>query len=179
MPYDVPTPSLSELDQEMENFREALLVFEDSDDISVHLINSGEGVQWRLKAQSLLYSELDDAAGLAMSSDTPIAVCDLTVPAGAKVLVTGMVVFAPNASVTASQVAAGCGISPTALPAVGQYAGMPWGGTSVIRLSMPIPERFFDNSAGTTPVLVSLVANCVFSAGAVTVSGWLRGRRIK
>lgn len=178
MPFDTPIPSLAELDLQLQNLLAALLDFEDSGDIEIELVNDGTGVRWNLASQTPEYVSLDDGSAVALTTATPIDVVQLVVPAGKKMIVTGCVVYKPNASVTSTLVAAGCGITSATLPSVGQYMGMQWSGTNVVRTSAPIPERFFDNSAGGSDVTVYLVAQCNFSAGAVSVSGWLRGRLV-
>lgn len=178
MPYDTPRPSLAELDLELQNLNAALLTYEDSAWIQPVLMNDGTGVRWELLPQNPTFVTLEDADALPLTSATPINVVQLTVPVGRKMIVTGAVVYKPSPSVTSTLVAAGCGITSATLPTVGQYMGMQWSGTNVVRFQGPIPERYFDNSAGTADVTVYLVAQCNFSAGAVSVSGWLRGRLV-
>lgn len=178
MTFDIKNPLLADLDTKIAEYDEALLTYEDSDTILAQLVNDGTGVRWVLVPQTPVYETLDDATPVALTTNVPTNVLSLEVPAGKRMLVTGMVVFRPQTSVTSTLVAAGCGITSGSLPVVGQYTGMPWGGTNVVRLAVPIPERFFDNSAGSSPVPVYLVAQCVFSAGAVGASGWLRGRLV-
>jgi hypothetical protein len=176
MTFDIKNPLLAELDTKLAEYDEALLTYEDSDFIVAQLVNEGTGVRWVLASQTPLYESLSDDTPVALTSNTPANIVTLTIPAGQKMLVTGTVVFKPTA-LTSTFVAAGCGITSATLPAVGQYMGMPWTG-GAIRLAQAVPERFFDNSAGVDPVPVYLVANCVFSAGSVGASGWLRGRRV-
>ena len=175
MTFDIKNPLLADLDIKIAEYDEALLTYEDSAHILPVLVNDGTGVRWDLVPQTPTYVSLDDDTPVALVSNTPTNILTLNVPAGKRMLVTGTVVFRPNTTVTATLVAAGCGVTSATLPVVGQYMGMPWSG-GAIRLASPLPERFFDNSAGETDVPVYLVAQCVFSAGAVGASGWLRGR---
>lgn len=174
--FDVKNPLLADLDLTLQNLEEAVLAFNESEDIAVTLFNAGTAVMWTLKYRPITFVNLDDASALPMTTNTPVAVVQLTVPVGKRMVVTGAVVFKPGPTVTSTFVAAGCGVAAGALPEIGQYTGMPWSGTNAVRLQFPIPERVFDNRSGGADVIVTLVAQCTFSAGAVSVSGWLRGR---
>lgn len=177
MTFDIKNPLLANLDTKLAEYDEALLTYEDSPFITPVLVNEATGVRWDLVSQTPLFETQSDDTPVALLTNTPSNIVTLTIPAGAKMMVTGAVVFRPSATVTSTFVAAGCGIASAALPAVGQYFGMPWAGGEV-RFANGIPERFFDNSTGVDPVPVYLVAQCVFSAGGVGASGWLRGRLV-
>lgn len=178
MPFDVQNPLLADLDLALQNLDQSILEFEDSADIAIELVNEGVGVRWNLVPQTPVYVELADADAITLTSGISLNVLQLTVPAGKRMLVTGCVVFKPNPSVTSSLVAGGVSAVSAALPAIGQHLAMQWSGVNVVRFQSPIPERFLDNSAGSSDITVFLVAQCIFSSGAVSVSGWLRGRLV-
>ena len=110
MTFDIKNPLLANLDTKLAEYDEALLTYEDSPFITPVLVNEATGVRWDLVSQTPLFETQSDDTPVALLTNTPSNIVTLTIPAGAKMMVTGAVVFRPSATVTSTFVAAGCGI---------------------------------------------------------------------